>query len=160
MNLSILFDIIPAKYRRLVYAIATLGLSLYGFWEVSQGDVKTFLISLASAVVTALASANTTPVGTEAASTEDPEDDAAAPSSGVVDDVLDPDYPEHDEDAVDAEFPNSETLYQPGEQPYERFGTQDDFALTDQPQKDYVESDADSVGPTPDHVRRANDDLR
>lgn len=127
--MSILFDIIPAKHRRLVYSLATLALAVYGFWEVSQGDIKIFLTSLASAIVTALAASNTAPVGAEAEpGGEDPEDDDDGDET--VADVLDPNYPEHDESAVDAEYPNSDTLYQPGEQPFERFGTQDDFVET------------------------------
>lgn len=123
--MNALFDIIPAKYRRLVYSLTTLALAIYGIWEVSQGDVKTFLISLASAVVTALASANTVALGSEAEPVlEDPEDDAAheAEDDGAVADVVTPDYPMSDETSVDAEYPNSETLYQPGEVEGERFG--------------------------------------
>jgi hypothetical protein len=122
MNLNILFDIIPAKHRLLVYRLATLALGLYGLWEISHGDVKAFLISVGSAVVTSLASSNTVAVGKEAQPDldEDPEDDDDG--DDTVADVLNPDYPEHDESDTDVEYPNSETLYQPGEKPYERFG--------------------------------------
>ena len=57
--LSLLADVIPAKARKYVYAIVATALFVYGLWEVAAGDVKSFLIALGTAAVTALAAANT-----------------------------------------------------------------------------------------------------
>lgn len=57
--LSLLADVIPAKARKYVYAVVATALFVYSLWEVSGGDVKSFLIALGSAAVTALAAANT-----------------------------------------------------------------------------------------------------
>lgn len=60
-----LANIIPAQYRRYVYLAAAAALFIYGLWQVSAGDVKTFLISLASALVSGLAASNTPASETE-----------------------------------------------------------------------------------------------
>jgi hypothetical protein len=57
--LSLLADVIPAKARKYVYAVVATALFVYSLWEVSGGDIKSFLIALGSAAVTALAAANT-----------------------------------------------------------------------------------------------------
>lgn len=57
--LSLLADVIPAKARMYVYALAATALFVYSLWEVSGGDVRSFLIALGSALVAALAAANT-----------------------------------------------------------------------------------------------------
>lgn len=57
--LALLADVIPAKARKYVYAIVATALFVYSLWEVSGGDVKSFGIALGSALVTALAAANT-----------------------------------------------------------------------------------------------------
>lgn len=118
--MSILFDLIPAKYRRLAYGLATLVLFVYGLWEASNKDWSTFVVSVLSSVVTALATANTVPVGEEAEPgvPDGEDDDDDEPVLGLPD----IDYPLSDESAPDAEYPNSETLYQPGEKEGERFG--------------------------------------
>lgn len=57
--LSLLADVIPAHARKYVYALAATALFVYGLWEVSAGDLRSFLVSLGSALVAALAAANT-----------------------------------------------------------------------------------------------------
>lgn len=57
--LSLLADVIPAKARKYVYALVATALFVYSLWEVSGGDIKSFLIALGSSLVTALAAANT-----------------------------------------------------------------------------------------------------
>jgi hypothetical protein len=54
-----LTDLIPAKYRRYVYAIAALLAFAYGVWQAVDGDWRQFAISLIGSAVTALAHANT-----------------------------------------------------------------------------------------------------
>jgi len=49
---------IPAKYRFYIYAIGTLALAVYAIWEAAHGDIKQFVISLVSAVVTTIAAGN------------------------------------------------------------------------------------------------------
>lgn len=152
--MSALFDIIPVKYRRLAYLIATAVLWLYGIWQASNDDWKTFVGSVLTSLAPLLAAANAVPVGSEAAPVvEDPEDDAAVPGSGTVDDVLDPQFPNDDADLDDDEdeFPEAGTLYQPGEQPYERFGTQADFVETapgydDSPEANQIRDELRAAG--------------
>lgn len=57
--LSLLADVIPAKGRKYVYAVVATALFVYSVWEASNGDIRTFLVSLASTLVVALAAANT-----------------------------------------------------------------------------------------------------
>jgi hypothetical protein len=57
--LSLLTDLLPAKARKYVYAIAAAALFVYGLWEVSAGDVRSFVVSVVSALVATLAAANT-----------------------------------------------------------------------------------------------------
>ena len=57
--LSLLADLIPAEARKYVYAIAAAALFVYSLWEVSNGDIKSFLIALGSSLVATLATANT-----------------------------------------------------------------------------------------------------
>jgi hypothetical protein len=59
--LDYLVDIIPAKARRYVYGAAGGLLFVWGGWQAAHGDVTVFLTSLASAVVLAMAHANTDP---------------------------------------------------------------------------------------------------
>lgn len=115
--MGILFDVIPVKYRRLAYLLATLALFVYGVWEASNGDWGTFAGSLLTALVTALAAGNSVPVGKE-----------AEPGIEVIADETDENLPlaqveyPSDETGITAEYPNSDTLYQPGEKEGERFG--------------------------------------
>lgn len=57
--LSLLTDLMPPKARRYVYAVAAAALFIYGLWEVSAGDVRSFGVALGSALVASLAAANT-----------------------------------------------------------------------------------------------------
>lgn len=53
-----LTELIPAQYRRYVYLVAAAALFIYGLWEVSAGDIKSFLVALGSALVSGLAASN------------------------------------------------------------------------------------------------------
>lgn len=54
-----LTDLIPAKYRKYVYAVVALAAFVYGVYEASNGDWKQFAIGLVGAAASALAHANT-----------------------------------------------------------------------------------------------------
>lgn len=56
-------DLIPAKYRKYVYAIAALLALGFGIWEASHGDWKVFVASLLAALVSGLAHGNVTESG-------------------------------------------------------------------------------------------------
>ena len=53
-----LTDIIPAAARKYVYLIAAAALFVYGIWQVSDGDLRAFVIALVSALVSGLAASN------------------------------------------------------------------------------------------------------
>lgn len=57
--LSLLTDLLPATARKYVYALAAAALFIYGLWEVSAGDLRSFFVALGSALVASLAAANT-----------------------------------------------------------------------------------------------------
>lgn len=59
MNLSLLIDLIPAKQRKILYALLTVGVTLYGVWQVADGDWGQFIVSAVTALVGTLATANT-----------------------------------------------------------------------------------------------------
>ena len=54
-----LVDLIPAKYRKYVYAIATAAALIFGVWQASNGDWTVFAASLVTALTTGLATSNT-----------------------------------------------------------------------------------------------------
>jgi len=54
-----LTDLIPARYRQYVYALATVAAFLYGLWQVSEGDWKQFGAAVAAALIGGLATSNT-----------------------------------------------------------------------------------------------------
>lgn len=54
-----LTDLIPARSRKYVYALAALAVLVYGAWEASNGDWRTFVGSLFAALVPTLAASNT-----------------------------------------------------------------------------------------------------
>lgn len=54
-----LADLIPAKARKYVYGIVALLALGFAAWQASEGDVQTFIGSLITALVTALAASNT-----------------------------------------------------------------------------------------------------
>jgi hypothetical protein len=93
--LSLLADVIPARARKYVYAVVATALFVYSIWEASNGDLRTFGVSLGSALVAALAAANT-----------------PAPQAEVVEAAVDlvKDEPEvvaealKDEDSVDDDY--------------------------------------------------------
>ena len=57
--MNVLTDVIPARYRRYVYAVVTLAALIWGAWEASQGDWQVFVGTLIGALVTATAASNT-----------------------------------------------------------------------------------------------------
>lgn len=57
--LAVLTDLIPAKYRKYVYALAALAAFAYGIYEAAGGDWRQFGIALVGSLVSALAHANT-----------------------------------------------------------------------------------------------------
>lgn len=56
-----LTDLIPAKYRKYLYAAVSLAAFVYGIYEAADGDWKQFAIALVGAAASALAHANTDP---------------------------------------------------------------------------------------------------
>lgn len=56
-----LTDLIPARARKYVYALAALALVVYAAWQASGGDWRAFAASLAVALVPGLAASNTAP---------------------------------------------------------------------------------------------------
>lgn len=54
-----LAEVIPAKYRRYVYLVAAALLFGYALWEVAAGDIRTFIVSIVSSLVSGLAASNT-----------------------------------------------------------------------------------------------------
>jgi len=54
-----LTDIIPAAARKYVYAVVTLAALALAAWQASDGNLETFIGSLVTALVTALAASNT-----------------------------------------------------------------------------------------------------
>lgn len=52
-------DLIPAKYRLRIYQGGSVALAVYALWEAANGDVRTFIVSTASAAVLALSAGNT-----------------------------------------------------------------------------------------------------
>lgn len=56
-----LAGIIPAKWRRLVYFVATLALAGYGVYQASDADWGQVVGAVLAALVTGLATANTHP---------------------------------------------------------------------------------------------------
>ena len=53
--------LVPAKYRKYVYAAATIALFLYAVYQSVDGDWKKFAAALVAALITATAHANTDP---------------------------------------------------------------------------------------------------
>lgn len=54
-----LTELIPAQYRRYVYLVAAAALLVYGLYEASGGDIRTFVVALVSSLVSGLAASNT-----------------------------------------------------------------------------------------------------
>lgn len=56
-----LLQMIPANYRKVIYAVLTALLAVYGVWRAVDGDWEQFVVSLFSAATTGMATANTFP---------------------------------------------------------------------------------------------------
>lgn len=54
-----LTDLIPAKYRKYVYALAALLTLGFAAWQAADGNWQTFAVSLLGSLVSGLAHANT-----------------------------------------------------------------------------------------------------
>lgn len=54
-----LTDLIPAKYRRYVYAVAAAAMFVYGIYQATEGDWTAFVVALVGSLVPATAHANT-----------------------------------------------------------------------------------------------------
>lgn len=57
--LNVLIDIIPAKYRKIVYALVALLSFGYSIWLASHGDWTVFVGSLITGLTTTTAAVNT-----------------------------------------------------------------------------------------------------
>lgn len=57
--MKILTNVIPSRYRQYVYAILTLVALVWGVYEASAGDWKSFVGGLIVALTTATAASNT-----------------------------------------------------------------------------------------------------
>lgn len=57
--MTILTDIIPARFRKYVYAALFLAALVYSAWEASGGNWKTFVGGLIVALTSATAASNT-----------------------------------------------------------------------------------------------------
>ncbi len=62
--MNVLTDVIPARYRKYVYALVALAALIWGAWEASQGDWQVFAGGLIAALVSATAASNTSSSGT------------------------------------------------------------------------------------------------
>lgn len=63
--MNILTDVIPARFRKYVYAALTLAALVWGVWQASNGDWKQFVGGLIVALTSATAASNTAPAGDE-----------------------------------------------------------------------------------------------
>lgn len=54
-------DVVPPKYRQVVYALLTLALLAFSLWQASQGDWTLFAGSLLTALGTGTAASNPSP---------------------------------------------------------------------------------------------------
>lgn len=61
--MNILTDVIPARFRKYVYAALTLAALVWGVLEASNGDWKQFVGGLIVALTSATAASNTAPAG-------------------------------------------------------------------------------------------------
>lgn len=75
--MNILNDIIPARYRQVVYALITLLALVWSVYEVSDGDWKKFVGGLIVALTTATAASNTPTDSGPVHRDEDADDDTS-----------------------------------------------------------------------------------
>ena len=54
-----LVDLIPAEYRRYLYAVLSAAVAVYGIWQAVEGDWTQFTVSLVTSLTGVLATANT-----------------------------------------------------------------------------------------------------
>ena len=57
--MNYLVDLIPAKYRKYLYAVLSAAVTVYGIWQAVEGDWTQFSVSLVTALTGVLATANT-----------------------------------------------------------------------------------------------------
>lgn len=63
--MNILTDVIPARFRKYVYAALTLAALVWGVLEASNGDWKQFVGGLIVALTSATAASNTAPISSD-----------------------------------------------------------------------------------------------
>ena len=61
--LSLLVDVIPARWRRYVYAGLAVLAWAWTMWQAAHGDWRQFAAGIITALVGSLATANTNPTG-------------------------------------------------------------------------------------------------
>lgn len=54
-----LHDIVPARFRKQVYAVIALAALAFGLWQAAQGDWAVFVGSVLTTLATATAASNT-----------------------------------------------------------------------------------------------------
>lgn len=65
-----LVDLIPAKYRKVLYGVLAFALAVYAIWRAVEGDWTQFAVSLTTSLVNVLATANTNVPPVEAVGVE------------------------------------------------------------------------------------------
>lgn len=120
---QILDDWASPRTRRLLHALLGLVIFVASAALAVDGNWQEAVVGVLLALYAAANKANTPATAlTPAGGDTEPDDGLSYEQAGGAI------YPS--ESSVESEFPNSETLYQPGEKEYERFGTQDDFVQT------------------------------
>ena len=54
-----LLQMIPVKARKVVYAVLTAVLAVYGIWQATEGNWEQFIVSTITSLSTGMATANT-----------------------------------------------------------------------------------------------------
>lgn len=57
--MNYLVDLMPAKYRKYLYAVLSAAVAVYGIWQAVEGDWTQFTVSLVTTLTGVLATANT-----------------------------------------------------------------------------------------------------
>jgi hypothetical protein len=56
---NILIDIVPARYRKVIYALVALLALLFSIWQASNGNWEQFIFGVIASLTTTTASVNT-----------------------------------------------------------------------------------------------------
>lgn len=54
-----LVDLIPAKARKVLYAVLSAGVAVYGIWQATEGNWDEFTVSVITSLTGLMATANT-----------------------------------------------------------------------------------------------------